>query len=333
MTANRSKVFPLGHSWPAMLADLGIEPRALLRRAELPDDLLARPNASLETSDYFRLWGALETEAGPGDAPIRIVEMLRAEMFHPVLFAALCSSDMATAVHRVALYKRLVAPMELHVTEDARGLQLELSFIDRTVVPPRSLAAFELLFFTQLARMGTRERVVPRAVETPRPPEPSDPYEAYLGCPITRGEAHRVTFSLVDARKPFLTANEAMWQAFEPELRRRLADLDASATFAERVRAVLLEALPGGESSMDDVSSRLGVSKRTLQRRLRDEHTTFQSVLNRTREDLARHYLSRTKLSGAEISYLLGFEDPNSFFRAFHAWTGHTTEEVRLSQA
>ena len=81
------------------------------------------------------------------------------------------------------------------------------------------------------------------------------------------------------------------------------------------------------------MARKLALSKRTLQRRLHRENTTFQEILNSTREDLARHYLARTSLSGAEISYLLGFEDPNSFFRAFHTWTGQTTEQVRVMHA
>jgi len=55
--------------------------------------------------------------------------------------------------------------------------------------------------------------------------------------------------------------------------------------------------------------------------------------VNRTREELARHYLRRKSLSCTEISYLLGYEDPNSFFRAFHGWTGQTPEGARLELA
>lgn len=61
--------------------------------------------------------------------------------------------------------------------------------------------------------------------------------------------------------------------------------------------------------------------------------TRFQHVLDSTREELARHYLTSSRLSGAEISFLLGFEDPNSFFRAFHAWTGQTPQQVRAFTA
>lgn len=71
------------------------------------------------------------------------------------------------------------------------------------------------------------------------------------------------------------------------------------------------------------------MSTRTLQRRLQLEDTAFQTVLRDTREALARHYLTSSTMSAAEIAYLLGYDDTRSFYRAFHAWTGQTPEQVR----
>ena len=122
-----------------------------------------------------------------------------------------------------------------------------------------------------------------------------------------------------------------MWTFFETELNKRLSDLTESATNEDRVRSALLELLPSGEGSIDAVASKLGTSSRTLQRRLGMEGLRFQTVLEVTREALAKHYLRTSALSGAEISFLLGFKDPNSFFRAFNAWTGTTPERARLS--
>ncbi|MGI9616678.1 MAG: helix-turn-helix domain-containing protein [Acidimicrobiales bacterium] len=90
-----------------------------------------------------------------------------------------------------------------------------------------------------------------------------------------------------------------------------------------------IEGLTEGLKAMEAVASQLAVSKRTLHRRLQAEGTTFQSVLNSTRESPARHYLSRPSISAAEISFLLGYEEPSSFYRAFHNWTGETPERVR----
>ena len=124
-------------------------------------------------------------------------------------------------------------------------------------------------------------------------------------------------------------ANDAMWEVFEPSLRKRLSEIEDDDTHAERVKAALLELLPTGEASREAVARRLAVSTRTLQRRLNEEGTSFQAVLNSTRESLARHYLTNAGLSAGEIAFLLGYEEPSSFYRAFHNWTGQTPERVR----
>ena len=298
--------FPLEPGWRPLLEDLSVHPGDLLRRARLPEDLFSRAEVGLSTEEYFRFWTSLEAEVGDPVFPLRIAEVVTTESFLPPLFAALCSPNLIVAAQRISRYKRLIAPMALHVTERRAGLELAFEWLDASVAPPQSLVAAELAFIVRLARIATREQVE-----------------------VVRGKIHALTFAKVDAERPFLTANEAMWKVFEPSLRLRLAELDDSASVSERVRATLLESLPSGKASMDAVAGRLALSKRTLQRRLSEEGTSFQIVLNRTREDLARHYLSRTAYSCAEISFLLGFEDPNSFFRAFHEWTGDTPESLR----
>jgi len=71
------------------------------------------------------------------------------------------------------------------------------------------------------------------------------------------------------------------------------------------------------------------MSTRTLQRRLSAEGTTFRRILNATRRALALHYISESDLSAGEISFLLGYEDTRSFYRAFHAWTDQTPQLAR----
>lgn len=77
----------------------------------------------------------------------------------------------------------------------------------------------------------------------------------------------------------------------------------------------------------------LGVSRRTFQRRLSDEDTTFQKQLNHARELLAKHYLSAAALDTEEIAYLLGYLELNSFLRAFASWCGKSPSEWRKEHA
>lgn len=226
-----------------MLKDLGVNPANVTRRAALPEDLFSR-EASLSVPEYFRLWQAIEDEVGEPTLPIQIAKAITSESFSPMLFACLCSPNLVIAMQRMATYKRLIAPVTITIEERPDGLWIEKAWTDPHVDPPPMLSTTDLTALVQIARMGTRERIEPLEFVLPHAVEAVDAYVEFLGIPPTRGTARGVLFRKSDATLPFLTASDGMWETFEPELRRRLAELDASATLAERVRSALLESLP-----------------------------------------------------------------------------------------
>ncbi|MGV1037002.1 MAG: AraC family transcriptional regulator ligand-binding domain-containing protein, partial [Candidatus Nanopelagicales bacterium] len=308
-----------------LLTDAGLHAGNVLRRAELPHDMFARGTVSLAPDQYFALWRAIEGEADDPLLPIHIGQSISVEAFDPLIFAALCSRNLNTAAERASTYKRLIGPMRLIVTPTQQVTSLEVRWPE-PLIPPPSLAIAELIFTVALARIATRSDVRPVRVISPHPPKETSAYREYLGVAITKGSGYRVDFLAADAARPFLTVNEPMWETFEPQLRTRLAQLQTEATTAQRVRVALLEFLPTGSSSMKTVAGQLAMSTRTLQRQLLSEGTTFQSVLHDTRESLARHYLKQDHLDTPEIAFLLGYDDPSSFYRAFRTWTGLTPQ-------
>ncbi|MGZ2748619.1 AraC family transcriptional regulator ligand-binding domain-containing protein [Burkholderia stagnalis] len=322
--------FVVSPGWQVLMANLGVSGDALLRRAQLPADLLARPEGGLSTREYFRLWQACgETAGGPAVA-LRVLDLVSVETFDPPLFAALCSPNLEIAIRRIGQFKPLLGPVRLRVAHDVDGLTIAIDFLERDVTPPATLLVAELGFFVKLARIATRVHLAARAVTLPRELAPHPGYARFFGVTPQYGDAPSVSLSLRDVRRPFVTANDAMWQIFEPDLRRRLDALSADAGFAERVRAALLELIPGGLATAGEVARRLAVSRRTLQRRLGDEGASFKTILAEVRERLAWHYLGRSELPCSQIALLLGYQDPNSFFRAFNAWTGMTPEAARM---
>ena len=318
--------------WGLILRTLEVRPVDVLRRAGLPEELLKGKTRRLQAGDYFRFWEALEAETSAPDLALRLAEAVRREEFTPPLFAALCSPHLAAALERLRHYKTLVAPTRYRIDEEGARVLLTVEWPGGGEQPPASLVAAELVFVVALARKATRASVQPLRVTMTRPLEPTTAYRDFFGATVQRDQVDRLAFSKEDALLPFLSTREGIWSEFPPRLRRRLADLPVEASVAERVHAVLLEGLPGGQSTMDAVSRRLAMSKRTLQRRLNDADTTFQRVLQQTREELARYYLTATDLSVPEISFLIGFEETNSFYRAFNDWTGDTPEGLRRAQ-
>lgn len=325
--------FSVQMSWKLLILDMGYKPADVLTCSRLPGDLFARKDATLSPAEYFNLWRGLEQVVGVDELPLKLGQALSVEAFDPALFACLCSPDLNTALQRLAQYKRLVGPLTLDVDISAKGTLVTLACYGNTAPIPRSLSTSELVFFTQLARLATRERIVPLSASTPDLPGNGHLYEDFFGCPLKQSDHIQICFSAQDAARPFLTESLAMWETFEPGLRKRLSALDEQARMSDRVRAVLLETLPAGMSSVDAVAQRLALSRRSLQRHLGDEGANFQDVLGKVRQELAQHYLINSSISPGEISWLLGFQESNSFNRAFRSWTGKTPGAYRTGHA
>ena len=311
-----------------LAADLGLSPADLLRAAGLPGDALAAETLVLEPRAHYALFEALDELSDGRGVAISVAEALSTDAFDPAIFAAVCSPNLTAAAERIARHKQLLGPVRLRVDADADGLEIH-DLWPAGEQPPPLLQRLAVSFWVALARSATRTRVVPDQVVLPAAASNLVDLESWLGVRVTRGTSTHVRFRPIDARRPFLTADASMWAFFEPALRKRLAELDTAATTSARVRAALLELLPAGGGTTAQVARELGVSTRTLQRRLAEEDATFQDVLATTREELARHYLTTSELPLVEIAFLLGYDDPSSFHRAFHQWTGQTPMRLR----
>jgi len=323
--------FAIDAAWRVLLVDLDIRAEDAFRLAQLPEALWHATPARIDADAFYRLWAALEQLAGPVPLPVRAACALRGDAFSPLLFAALCSRDLAQAVSRVAQYKSLTAPLRIATQSTATRFVVTLHAGAGIPPLPTSFGVAELMFLVALARLATRRRIPVLRLTAPASLEHHDAYAEYLGVPIEHGPDFSLTLPAEEASRPFLTNDDALWAAFEPDLRRRLSRLGESPLVAERVRSVLMEALPGGTADAAHVARALAMSRRTMQRLLEQEGTSFAVVLRDVRASLARHYLERTSLSMQEIAFLLGFAQPTSFFRAFRDWTGFTPAAIRAA--
>ncbi len=104
---------------------------------------------------------------------------------------------------------------------------------------------------------------------------------------------------------------------------------DAEVAVIERVRNLISEHLANG-ITLEEISSLLNMSSRTLIRKLSEQQTTFKALLLDIRQNKVRYLLSQTRLSLEDISDLLGYKDPANFTRAFKKWMGMTPSEYRL---
>jgi AraC-like DNA-binding protein len=180
-----------------------------------------------------------------------------------------------------------------------------------------------------------------RQVDNPPPPariafmhrvstEVAADYECFFGCPVFFGDSHvRVRFPAGYLAMPMPRSDPALRVLLDRQAQALLAALPESAGFDRALQQMLLRLLPEGEASLERLAKELHQSPRTLQRRLAAGGLSWQQLLDRTREQLARQYLADRSLSMSDIALLLGYTEQSALTRAVKRWTGKSPRQLR----
>ena len=312
------------------LAEHKISPPALLRRAGLPEGFFQQEKIFATTAELFALWRAIgEMSAEPGIG-LKFGAEPRVERYHPAAIAAVCSRSFRDALQRMALYKQLTCPEEIRVHARGEEAAVEFFFLESEEIEPDALVDNCLAWIASIGRKGTEGQVRPLRVELRRPARNRELLEGHYGCKVRFNAGHNVlVFRSSDLDRPFVTHNEELLAVTGAQLETELKERNAGADVGEQVRHSLKRSLAGKRPTLQHVARELGMSARTLQRRLTDADVTFQQLLEDTRRELARHYLKQSRVELNEAAYLLGYEDANSFFRAFQLWEGTSPGDWR----
>lgn len=318
-----NKHFRFSGSTFLKLEGLGVRASAVLRRAGLPQGFVDQPRVLLNTEELFALWRAVgEVSTNPAIGLMLGTET-KTERFHPMGLAALSTENFGAAVERMARYKQLTCPEEILQEKDEEEWSIQFRWLLADEVEPPVLIECCFAWVLSIARLGTGTRLSPLRVEFVQSRAHAKTIERHFGCSVVCGAPRNaVVFRSSDAHRSFVTRNAELLAMLAPQFEEELKQENSGENFVERVRSAIQQKLTGRRPTIEDIADVLHLSSRTLQRRLQDEGINFQRVLDEARHQLARHYLTNSVLELNEAAYLLGYEDGNSFVRAFRTWEG-----------
>jgi AraC-like DNA-binding protein len=318
-----NKHFRVSGSTFLKLEELGVRASAVLRRAGLPVEFSNQPRVLVSTEELFALWRAIsEVSANPAIGLLLGTET-KTERFHPVSLAALSTENFGAAIDQMGRYKQLTCPEEIVQEKDNEEWTVQFRWLLADEIEPPVLNECCFAWVLSIARHGTGTRLAPLRVEFVETRAHVKAIERHFGCPVVFGTPRNaIVFRAADAQRPFVTRNAELLGMLAPQFEEELKRENGDENFVERVRLAVQQNLTGSRPTIEDIADALHISSRTLQRRLQDEGASFQRVLEEARHQLARHYLNNSVLELNEAAYLLGYEDSNSFVRAFRTWEG-----------
>ncbi|WP_299350978.1 AraC family transcriptional regulator [uncultured Shimia sp.] len=322
-------LYPVAHKIAQTCQILKISPERVMRRAGLPRDYSEHEGRGSTAEQFFAIFEAVYEEAKRDDLSLHMGQLYAHGPFVPAIFAFSCSRNVEEGLARLAVFKPLLAPLRLDVQRHDDRVVLTFHSADPAVPLPHCMTMFELIYFVECCRMFTAEHIVPLQIDLPGDANATEDETTYFGIQTSQAAHPAIHLTIEDATRPLISQNAEMLKNVTEDLNRQLARRKAGQPVSDRVRSALVEMLPSGQSSVEDACDRLAMSKRSLQRKLKDENTTYQTVLESVRSELSMHYLKQDDMTIEEISYLLAYRDPNSFYRAFHGWTGMTPMQAR----
>ncbi|WP_108667933.1 AraC family transcriptional regulator ligand-binding domain-containing protein [Euzebya rosea] len=316
------------------------------RGPERPEDLLASvgihadaPVSSWagESVDAEAYYGLIERVAGAEDhaLPFRYAEALQADDFGALGLAMKTAQTLGATLQRLMRYILVLSDtLEYALVDEPGGQRFELNGRPHHRRGAALANECALAAVVSMLRQAAGAHVRPDAVSFrhPRPPTVA-PHQAFFGCDVAFDAAHDAIHlsAAVIAQQPRLAdaGLSAYLLARLDELRARAADR----SLVSQVRGAVADALPDGQPSKTWVARRLGMSERTLHRRLADEGASFQAIATQVRREAAEALLVTTDHPLADVAFLTGFADQSAFTRAFKRWTGLTPTAYRVAGA
>lgn len=310
---------------------IALSPRLVARLGELGIAVEPPRAPRVTTEEFFAFWRAVDDATARRDLGLLIGSRALDDGYSVAGAVALHAPNLAKALETHARYKRLTCPERVVIEVGSGEASIHFHWILATSDVPRLLVDGSFASFVALARRGTGGEARPKRIELARRKADVSLLRDHFRCEV-RFDAHldRIVFEESALSLPFVTADAEAFAVLVPGLEAQLVGRSRRRTLRDDVRITIARNMSSGaRPTVGHVARRLHLSARTLQRRLGEEQTSYQEQLDEVRRASARRLLANTDLDAVEIAFLLGFEEPSSFARAFRTWERTTPTRFR----
>lgn len=317
-------------------AGSGFDSRMLLASVGIEEQADPDPTLMVADTAYYGLLEDLARTVDVTDLPLRAGASMRCDDYGALGLAFKAAPTLRGSYARVARYAQLwtsVVEYQLEPAGENTWFRLHRAGVRRLGLRLSNEAT--LASATTIAReVSSTGRFVPLEVHLQHlPPSDTSHHTAFFGCPVFFGsDRDALLISRAALDTPNRLGDQAISQFLIGHLDQELAQRAGTMSLRDALRDAIARSLSDGLPRMEDVARRLGLSARSLHRRLAADGLSFQALTKETRRELAEGLLRDERYSLSEVAFLTGFSEQSAFTRAFKRWVGDTPAAYRKAQ-
>jgi len=316
----------------------GVNATVACAAADIDPAALANPDDRLPFARVVRLFDACARLSGDAAFGLHAGESSDPAIVDVVGCSGVTGSTVGEWLRRLERYQRVLsdaATLRTHLDRGRAHIEYRYDITDPGPEGRRQDCEAALAsLVTGLRRVaGPAGQPLQVSCEHDAPADTSE-HSRLFRCPIEFGRTSNAL--IVDAAMLALEVplpDVALTGRLDDDAQALCPSASVNGSLAGRVCLLLARALRGADPDLATIARELGLSTRTLQRRLYGEDTSLHDLIDDVRRDLSVRYLDHRDLTMTDVAYLLGFSDPATFHRAFRKWTGLTPPEFRRRNA
>ena len=311
-----------------------LDKRALLTSVGVDPDAKVDPSLMVPDKNYYSFLETIaDSDPNATDLPLRVGASMRCGDYGAFGLAWKSALSLRGSYERAERYARVLTSVTTYQVRDAsEGVYMHLHRDGERDLGLRLSNEASIASIVAISQeVSTAEFQALAIFFKHSAPRSTVAHESHFNCPVHFGsdmDALLVSSELLQT--PNRLGDRSISKFFDTHLAEELSNYDDSASLEHRVRIQVSQALSQGVPRISDVAGCLGMSGRTLQRRLSEQGYSFQNLVDESRRELAVRLLKDTGYPLAEVAFLTGFSEQSAFNRAFKRWAGQTPRSFRL---
>lgn len=310
----------------------GVAPDSLYKAIELDPDVLKDPDRRIPFAQVVALYEKAAGLTGDDAFGLHVGEAVDPKAFDVLGYAVINSPTLGEALERMVRYNFIWTNGSCFSVESRGALTcIVYEYLDHAIVERRHDAEMTLAAIAALSRAVADPQLSPARVtfQHQAPLDTREHARIFRSHVEFRASQNQYFLDSRALSLPIVKADAGLCAVLDRHAAELVARFPREDALRDKVQNLIRDELRGGNAALDRIAEQLGMSARTLQRKLQTMGTSHQELLDEMRKEYAIRYLHEPEMAVCEVAYLLGFSESSAFHRAFKRWTGTTPNEFR----